>query len=153
MSLKILDATGALRTIKRLSIKDQTGAVRVLKKLNIKDAGGVLRPVFSGVTVGVSPSFITGGDTSGSPIDITTTGSTTATPTGGVPPYTYAWAITDASTPNWYVNAPGSATTAATCQFVVPGGFETANIHCTVTDSIGTIAASGDVACSVSNFG
>lgn len=151
MSLKIQDSA-ATRTIRRLSIMDTGLVLRPLQQLGINDATNTPRPVFAGLLVDVSPTFISGGDTSESPVTITTT-TVTATPSGGIAPYTYLWTITDPSTPNWSVDFPTTATTSASCSFVVPGGFETANIHCTVTDSIGTTAVSEDVGCGVSNLG
>ena len=105
---------------------------------NMMLAGGV-----PALTVNVSPTSVSG--TGGGGFETVTTNAATATPTGGVSPYTYAW---DAPISN-----PTSATSAST-QFsasMSPGESISETGTCTVTDAAGQVA-SDTVEISMSNF-
>ncbi len=67
-----------------------------------------------------------------------TTDSTTATPTGGVAPYTYAWAKVSGATLT--VTASTSATTAFQATGLAVGEARDATYRCTVTDSTAATA-------------
>ena len=71
-----------------------------------------------------------------------TSNSTTATPTGGTPSYTYAWAQTSGDTLT--ITSPSAATTAF--RGTPPSGLALeGNFACTVTDANGRTAVSGPV--------
>lgn len=58
----------------------------------------------------------------------------TATPSGGTPPYTYAWTQFDGG--SFQINSPSSATTSfATAGLLNSGSSRTGRFLCTVTDS------------------
>lgn len=152
MTLKLKDAAGTVRTIKRLSIKDNGGTVRILQQLSLKDAGGTLRAIFASMTAAASPSNVD--FTAGTPIPVNvTTNSTTATPTGGIGPYTYSWAITEILGGTWQIDSPTAATTTFTCLHVSPGEFNSATAECTVTDSVGSTAVTNPVDATAGNTG
>lgn len=126
--LRVLD-NGTLREITRLTGK-QAGVLRQIKTLKVMD-GGVLRLV----GVFASPLSVTATDGAGfasSPGPVTVTAFSTATPSGGLPPYTYFWTGPSPSSPS-----------AAGCGFsatVGPGGVVFSSATVTVTDSIGQTA-------------
>lgn len=130
---------GALREIKRLRLL-QLGSlrdIRVLKQLN----GGTLRIVGQfapALSVSASPSSVSGATSSFSgPPQGVVTNSTTATPAGGVAPYTYAWTITGQGSPG--ALSPNAAKTAFVA--TVPCGETYSNTATvTVTDAIGQTA-------------
>ncbi len=63
----------------------------------------------------------------------------TATPVGGVPPYSYAWDYLTPNNGSWSVIGSG-ATVAARVGSVVAGSTATAILRCTVTDAAGSPA-------------
>jgi len=151
MSLKIKDATGTVRTIKRLSIKDNGGTLRVLQQLSLKDASGTLRPIFTGMTAAAAPDTISGTGASPGLVNITTS-STTATPTGGIGPYNFNWSLTP-DMGYWTIDSPTAATTTATAHYVSSGELVSASLSCQVTDSIGSTALTNDVSATAINTG
>lgn len=107
----------------------QTGAWRT--GVNAKAyIGGVWRDV---ATFSTAPSLAI----SGSSVSTgRTVGPLTATPSGGIGPFTYAWTVT-ASTATVTISAPAAATTNASV--AVPGE-QTATLRCIATDSLGRTA-------------
>lgn len=86
------------------------------------------------MTLAASPTFVSGGRAGPGSV---TTGTTTATPTGGQAPYTYSWARVGAG------SGTPTAPTAATTAFTRGMGLgETADetFRCTVTDALGATA-------------
>jgi hypothetical protein len=63
-----------------------------------------------------------------------------ATPSGGVPSYTYAWVQTGTSPYTWTITAPTGASTAFTCGSLGPGNTAETTFEVTVTDSVGHTA-------------
>ena len=73
-----------------------------------------------------------------------TTAIARVAPTGGIPPYSYAWTKTAGGAVA--ADAPAAATTTFTATALVGGAApRTANFRCTVTDSIGTVVQTVDV--------
>jgi hypothetical protein len=93
--------------------------------------GAVFVPPLS---LAVSPSDTGGGNFVPGTI---TTGSVTATPTGGLAPFTYAWTRLSGDPAN--PTAPTNATTSFSLFANDPASFS-AVFRCTVTDSLGTTA-------------
>lgn len=125
----VLRQTGAVKK------RDAGNTLRTIALIKKRDASNVLRTVFSALSASAAPAAVAGYGNSASAVDITTA-PTTATPTGGVAPYTYAWS----SASGWTVNSPTSATTSFTATGVIAGSMEQADFTCTVTDAA-TIAA------------
>jgi hypothetical protein len=148
--LRIRDTGGTLRTIGKLSVKDDGGVVRELQKLSVKD-GGVLRQVFSSITASATTP-VTGIEAVNHPVRVSTTPST-ATPTGGVAPYAYAWAVVNSSFGTWDFDAPTSDTTSARCSFLAPGADASAQVQCTITDAVGSTAPTNLVDAFAQNTG
>lgn len=151
MSLKILDVS-TMRTIKQLSMLDAGSVLHPLKQLSLKDAGGTLRPIFAGITAVASPDMASGSISQPFPDNVTTT-STTATPTGGIAPYTYSWTIVDVTTGDWAIDSPATASTTFSSFFVAPGSNALATFQCTVTDAIGSTAGTNIVTATAQNSG
>lgn len=149
--LQIKDSAGTMRTIRSLTVMDDTGTPRLLQTLKIKDDTGTLQLVYQYFTAVASPDMVSGSGSSGGTIAITTSAST-ATPTGGTAPYTYAWTQTSGAG-LWTANSPTGAISDFTGYAIGPGDGDDATFICTVTDSLGSVAVTNDVACSVTNFG
>lgn len=147
MPLRIQDA-GTLREIKRLTIREG-GLNRRIRTLKVMH-GGTLRTVAvfaDPLTVTVSPTEVYGVQGSNSPVSVTTN-QTTASPVGGLAPYTYAWSRTGGS--EGTVNSPTMATTS----FTNVMGFGTVNADFTVTvTDAGGATASATVAATFENVG
>lgn len=99
--------------------------------------------------VSASPSSVSG---SGFGIDTSTvtTNAASVSVSGGLPPYTYSWAIISGST-NILPTAPGAASTAFQRALLPVNGVETADFRCTVTDSLSRTAQTNLVTATVSN--
>lgn len=140
MVWKVMDAGGTLRTVTSLKIND-SGVLRSALRVKVMDEDGTtLRTVaefIAPLSVTMSASDVVGyAYGSGTAV----TDSVTATPVGGLAPYTYSWARTSGA---------GSigASTAATTSFYqyVPNGTEAYGaFRVTVTDANGN-TATGDV--------
>jgi hypothetical protein len=88
------------------------------------------------ISLGLTPDII--GDIFISPGTYTSP-LVTATPVGGVAPYTYSWAYTSGTT-GYTIANPTSASTRFTRSFVVDGEYIT-NFTCTVTDAESEVAS------------
>lgn len=127
-SIKVM-LGGALRTVRRITFKDK-GVLRVV----------TFTPTLS---ASASPPTATGGAFGGS----ASTGACTAIASGGLGPFSYAWALLSYTTPAPpSADAPATATTTFTGQV---GG--NATFRVTVTDSLGS-TAQATVAVSLVDF-
>lgn len=146
MPLKILDS-GTLRTIQTLYIR-QSGVNRRIRSLKVMD-GGTLRTVAvfaDPLTVSASPTSVSGTQSGEGPITVNTS-STTATPSGGLGPFTYSWAYVSGGI-SASANSPASATTSFRAE-PPPGSF-TSTMRVTVTDAFGQ-TATADVSATFNN--
>lgn len=87
------------------------------------------------MTLAITPNGVQGGDNQPYPVFVTSDPAT-ATPTGGVGPYTYVWSISapiSSDSPN--------AATSTFSGIVSPGSPLTGTATCTATDSLGTTAS------------
>lgn len=143
MTFKVQDA-GTLRTITR-AIFRQAGIDRQLKFARVYD-GGTLRTVAvfaEPLTVAISPLGVTVVGNSST----LTTGTVTASPTGGFAPYTYAWTrLTNGGGNPSTASAPAAATTSFTKTGLAPEQDATDDWRVTVTDSAGTTATADTTA-------
>lgn len=137
MPISIWDAGGVLREATRLSLWDGARLVPA-KILKAMDDTATLRTVgtFAGTLAAtIIPSPVTR-TVVGAPGSSVTTGLVTATPTGGLTPYTYAWTCTSHSNPTApSIAAPSNASTTFTqtdADFT-----NTATFQCVVTDFSG----------------
>lgn len=80
--------------------------------------------------------------------DTITSNTVTATPTGGLAPFTYSWVRTSGST-DIDVNSPAAASTTFTGAGLDADTLTTATFTCTVTDALGSTA---DDTCSPSFY-
>lgn len=149
MALKIKDAGGTLRTIATMRVKDGSTLRRVLR-LKMLD-GATLRTIATFATplsASVSPNPAAGSSHGNLSPAIVTSVPATASPGGGLGPYTYSWAhITgDAMT----ASSPSSATT--TFYGTVPiNTTNSALFRVTITDAAGQVGTA-DVTVNLTNL-
>jgi hypothetical protein len=91
------------------------------------------------LSVEASPPDVSGYGNSGAAANITT-GLVVATLTGGVAPYTYAWAQATSSPYTWVIGSPAAASTSFTCQALGAGTTSEVTFEVTVTDNVGATA-------------
>lgn len=108
-------------------------------------AGSILTPdgdyqfwdnVLPALSVTKFPAFCTGAIGSAVPLPITTN-AVGVSPSGGSPPYTYAW-TQESGTPGWGISSPSSPSSSFTSHPVNSGSGMSATFRCTVTDSRGS---------------
>ena len=146
----VRDAGNVLRDIKGISVRDAANVLRAAPSASIRDAGNVLRSFFSALSAVASPDFVSGLVSSSTSTSITTD-ATTASPTGGVSPFTYAWSAVNAA--GWGINNPTSASTRFASPTVAPGNFAEGSIQSVITDAAGNKATTNTVLASANNIG
>lgn len=138
MTVIVRDGTNAPRTITAVQVRDGTNTPRDVSEIRVRDSNNVSRIVFSTaspLSAVADPSDVFGFD---SGTGTATTNSTTVTPSGGVAPYSYSWAVQS------YTGSVepiiGSSST-ATSDFIQTGlgsgEYTFATFVCTVTDDDG----------------
>lgn len=139
--IRMRDAGGTLHAIdgsgsSRIRMRDAGGTLRTITRIRMRDASNQLRVVYepSGATafaVSASPGTVNGHGNG-----TATTGNTTAAASGGTPPYSYAWTLTDHtnSTPP-SIGSASAATTSFTQTNIAAGDVDTADFRVTATDS------------------
>lgn len=142
MAFKLLDAGSVLRTITKCRVLDG-GTLRNILRMKVLDADGVtLRTVATfaqplsveiSYTVNATPIY----DASAEVIGWNVAVAATATPTGGLGPYTYAWT----APPGWSVSPPNSASTSISG---TSGHPPAASFSVTVNDSSGQTASDSE---------
>lgn len=139
----------ALRPIVEIHARDVTDTLRSCAFAKVRDAGNVLRTAWSALTALASPSAVYGYGDSAALITVATNAAT-ATPTGGVAPYTYLWSAVSGSG-TWTILNPTSATTSFQASSVGGGEIYTKTFKCAVTDANGSTAETADVTATVEN--
>lgn len=149
MAFKLLDAGSVLRTITKCRVLDG-GTLRNILRMKVMDADGVtLRTVATfaaPLSLSISPNP-TGGSAyagAGSAASVTSV-ATTATPAGGLGPYTYSWTSLGG---DGTIDNPSSATTTFSYASIAPDS-ASGMFRCTCTDSAGQ-TATADVAATLS---
>lgn len=130
----VVDSGAVTRLTKRWFAIDSGAVARLAKRVFVIDSGAVARLIFANQVIATATptNCFASTPTSGT----ITTNSTTASATGGIPPYTYSWTLTGASGPTITITSPSTASTAFTAHIPV-GQTALAEGVCTVTDSIG----------------
>lgn len=133
MGIAVRDSGNVLRSISGVKMRDATNVLRTIQTIKMRDAGNVLRVVYSAMSAVASPNSVSGtvGSFSGSASVVSN--STTAVPTGGVAPYTYAWAYASGDT-GIAANSASAATTTFS-KTLATGVSIAAIFDCTVTDA------------------
>lgn len=147
--INVIDVAGTDRPLTGIQVVDPAGTDRTITQIRVIDPAGTDRIVYdpSGAStfqVSVTPTRVTGQ----SSLHQITSSSTTASASGGTPPYTYSWALTSYDN----VTAPEiSSPNAATTSFVQTNvGYGESYIgHFTVT---ARDAAAGVATASVTAF-
>lgn len=147
--MKVKDAGGTLRTITSFKVKDGSTMRRVLR-LKVMD-GATLRTVATFATplaASVSPNPVSGSSHGNLSATTVTSSAATASPGGGLGPYTYSWARISGDTMT--AASPSSATT--TFSGTVPlDSTNTAVFRVTVTDAAGQVDTA-DVTVNLTNL-
>lgn len=140
MAVKIMDAGSVLREASSLKVQDG-GTLRRILRVKVMDDTSTLRTVATfvaplSVSLAVSMAYYPvayGPDAQ--PIEYDAVASLSATPAGGLGPYTYSWALLSGT--GWTLAASTTATTTATgdADFVTA-----AVVRVTVTDATGQTA-------------
>jgi hypothetical protein len=131
----IVDAGGTTRLVKKWWVIDAGGTARMAKRVFVIDSGGTPRLIFANTVNAIATP--TNEHASGfAPITLTT-GVTTASATGGIPPYTFHWTWSSGGS-GITITSPLTAATAFSAH-INPGDTLTGVAQCTVTDSIGNI--------------
>lgn len=136
MTMIVRDGTNTPRTITAIQVRDGTNTQRDLTEIRVRDSNNVSRlvwsiaPPMSAVAApGTLSGFTLGTGTA-------TTDAATCTPSGGTPPYSYAWQITSYDGP---VTPTATTPTAASSTFTQTsigiGESYSASVRCQVTDS------------------
>lgn len=146
----VRNAAAALVGIKGIAVRDAANVLRSSPAAVIRDAGNVLRSFFSALAASASPTSVSGAVSSSTAASVTTD-ATTATPSAGTSPYTYAWAAADGNT--WTINTPTAAKTSFTSPAIAPGVTISAFFRCTVTDAGGATTVTNNVEASATNLG
>ncbi len=132
----IRDGTNVAHTITAIQVRDDTNTPRDISQVWVRDSSNTPRMVFSlapPMSVVAAPSTVSG-MTAGTGTAVTN--ASTATPTGGTAPYTYAWQILSYDGPvTPTANSPTSASSAFTQTGIGIGEDYSATIQCQVTDS------------------
>lgn len=146
----VRDAGGVFREIKGIGARNAANVLKTASTALVRDAGNVLRQFFSALSAVVSPENVAGivSRTGSSPV---TTESSTASPQGGVAPFTYLWAAVAA--PGWSIATPTAPTTRFTSPSLAASQTATGFFSCTITDATGAVAVSGRVKASATNIG
>lgn len=140
--IKVIDLTSVDRALTAFRVIDPNGSDRAMTQINVIDAGGVDRivwgPASATLAVTATPLSVSG---SCKGTGHATSGSTTASASGGTPPYTYSWAVTtyeNVTAPT--VTAPASATTNFTQTDIGYREDYTATFTVTARDSVAATA-------------
>lgn len=140
--MSTVGTSGGNKTIAAITVGTASGNKAVA--VGYVGTSGGNKVFFTALSASASPSFVSGSDTG----VVVTTNTSTATPTGGFGPFTYAWAFVsgDAVT----VVSPTLATTAFRGGAMGVGETRNAIFRCTVTDTAtGFTAITNDVAAEV----
>lgn len=137
--IRMRDSGGTLRTIKRIRIRDADGVLQTVLRVRGRDTTGSLRTFFQALYAEVSP-LTADGYVAGTTTQNVSTGNVGAVVTGGVMPYTYAWAAVGSSPYTWVISAPTGDITYFTAQNIPVGAVATQTFRLTVTDAAGATA-------------
>lgn len=138
MTFRILDA-GTLRTISSGQVK-VAGVMRPLRFIKVMD-GGSLRTVATFVAPLSASTSDTSGFGNGTEGATVITSTASAVVSGGLAPFTYAWALlTNGGGTASTATAPASATTAFSKSGMPGEAFYQDTWRVTVTDSLGSTA-------------
>lgn len=139
---------GVLRPVTGIKVM-LGGTLRTIKQVKVMESD-TLRTVASFATplsLSISPNPVTGDGFSGVPT-VVTSGSATATPAGGLGPYSYSWVMLTGT--GFSIGNPTNASTSFSATVNSPG-IKNGSARCTCTDLFGT-TATADVSITLTNI-
>jgi len=142
--MQVRDASGTLRTIASVSARDTASALKAVSGIYVRDSGAVLRTISGGgsLSATLSPANLYGYGYSPGAINVTTGGSGTVSITGGTPPYTVDYTLSESG---WEAVSPSSLVT----PFRSPplSGSEESNtlIYATVQDALSNVVITNTI--------
>lgn len=141
MTVIVRDATNTPRTITDIIVRDGTNTPRTISEIRVRDSNNVSRVVYTtggggALSLSITPEEVTG---YGSGTGTAQTEFATATPSGGVSPYTYEWALVSYTGPG---TVSADNPTDDMSSFTLTGftGLKSAIFQCTVTDDVSATA-------------
>lgn len=141
-----------LGEITAIHVRDTGNVLRTIARGKVRDEASVLRNFFGAFSAIAGPETAQRFGNSSGAIDVTVS-VFSAEPSGGVAPYTYAWAQTTAGINTWAITAAASQQTGFTCQGLGQFDSDEAGFTCTVTDSTGATAVTNEVTARATNLG
>jgi hypothetical protein len=134
MAFKVMDAGGVLRTITRMRVLDGAN-LRTIVRMKVMDSDDT---TLRTVATFAQPLTLGAVDVYQGASQSILSGSSTATPVGGLGPYTYAWSYLSGTAMT--VTGASAATATFTSPALDPGQSVFAHYRCTCTDSSGQTA-------------
>lgn len=128
------DPSVILQGIKAFHYRDPSNVAQIAKAIHYRDVSNTLRTLYGigGLTATVSPAEVYGWGYSASPIRVTT-GSASASVTGGSGSYTYAWTVPGGS--GWTALSPTNSASQFRSPLLSAGGDDGTLATCTITDT------------------
>lgn len=148
----VRNAANVLGTISAISVRDAGNVLKTVTIGKVRDAGAALKTFFSALSATASPESKNAFGNSSSAVDVTVD-LFTATPSGGVAPFTYLWTETTAGVNTWAITNPTGPSTGFTCEALGQFDSDTAGFTCTITDSTGATADTNEVTAHATNLG
>lgn len=134
MAFKLKDASGAFRTMTKCRVLDG-GALRNIVRMKVMDADNATLRTVATFTL---PLTLSAGDAYDEGLESTYFASSTATPAGGLGPYSYSWSRISGTVMT--VTGASAATATFYSPVLSPGTSVSAVYRCTCTDSSGQTA-------------
>lgn len=132
--------------------RDAAATLKGIAAIRYRDADNVLQTIIGaggfGFSASAEPGDVHGFGSSGSSIYLTT-GTVTATVTGGAAPFTYAWEVDD---PDWAAISATSSATSFRSPLLGPSGESFTFARCVVTDANAVDTTTNDVSLYATNL-
>jgi hypothetical protein len=150
---RVRTAAGSL-DIAAIHVRDAASDLKEVVRGRVRNAPGQLKTFFSSIAAPggatAEPVSVIGYASSAGARQIDTNPAT-ASASGGVAPFTYAWELVDAA--GWTINSPAAASTSFKSPAVNAYESSDGSFRCKITDATGAESYTNDVFANVSNLG